>query len=117
MSTEVKIHMNEYGDRPEVRINERERAGLEANLAFAFIEKWGMVAANDGGEDSAGRQKLRLSDPDEVVKRAFEMAALAMSVARDAGLLVTLPTFAEIDAVAAQHKAEKEAKKVAKVPA
>jgi hypothetical protein len=117
MTPEVRIHMNEYGDRPEVQVNERERFAEEAKLAIVFIEKWGLILGEDNGEDSAGRQRVRSSTPEEVVERAFAMARLAMQTARDRGLTYALPTFAETDAVQAAHKAEKEAKRNAKATA
>lgn len=47
-----------------------------AELAVRMIERWGQVAAIDDGEDSAGRAKLRLATPEELVTRAFEVAEL-----------------------------------------
>ena len=49
----------------------------EARIAEALIERWGIVAARSDGEDSAGRQKLALLTPQELVERACETAALA----------------------------------------
>ena len=61
---------------------------LEGRCALGMIEKWGMVAAIEGGEDSAGRQKLRLATPAELVERAFETARLAFKEVTERGLLV-----------------------------
>lgn len=47
-----------------------------AKVAIEFITKWGMVAAVEDGEDSAGRQKLRLATPEELVDRAVITAKL-----------------------------------------
>ena len=49
------------------------------NFAAAFIERWGMVAAMPDGEDAAGRSKLRLMSPQELVDRAYETADLIVN--------------------------------------
>ena len=59
----------------------------EAKLAFSLLERWGMVAAAPDGEDSAGRSKLKLSTPDELVERAFAVAKLAFDKARADNLI------------------------------
>lgn len=68
-----RINNNE----PEVVVWETRHMELEAKIATVFIEKWGMVTGIGDGEDSAGRHKVRLATPDEVVDRACEMAELA----------------------------------------
>lgn len=79
------------GMEPHFIIQETEMLEQEAKLAFAMIEKWGMVAGVENGEDTAGRQKLRLSTPKELVERAFECAKLGMDTARNRGLVHTIP--------------------------
>lgn len=111
MKPEVRIKMEEYGERPVIQCNPLEHFTEEAKLAFSFIEKWGMVSSEEDGEDSAGRQKLRLATPEAVVTRAFEISRLAMHAARERQLTYSHPTLAELDEVQAAHKAEKEAKK------
>lgn len=111
MKTEVRIKMNEYGDLPKVEINDRERLNAEAGVALALLERWGMCAGMNDGEDSAGRSKGRLATPEEVVERAFTIASLVFKTAREREMTVVLPSFAEIDAVQASHKAEKAGKK------
>lgn len=44
-----------------------------ATFAAQLIERWGMVAAIPDGEDSTGRQKLRLLTPSELIERSFEI--------------------------------------------
>jgi hypothetical protein len=52
---------------------------MRARLACTLIEKWGMVAATVAdGEDSAGRSRMRLLTPAEVVGRACETAERAI---------------------------------------
>lgn len=67
---------------PEVRVWDREHPELEAKIAVEFVTKWGMVAAIPDGEDSMGRQKLRLGTTDEMVSRATDCAAFLVSELR-----------------------------------
>ena len=48
--------------------------GMKARFAMSIMERWAMVAGDPDGEDSAGRSKLRLIEPDEVVHRACEIS-------------------------------------------
>lgn len=52
---------------------------MRARLAMTLIEKWGMVACTVAdGEDSAGRSRMRLLTPAQVVGRATETAERAI---------------------------------------
>jgi hypothetical protein len=62
-----------------------------ARMASALIEKWGMVAAAHDGEDSAGRTRLRLMTPPEVVNRACDTAEYAYAVFEKRGWLHDVP--------------------------
>lgn len=46
-----------------------------ATVATELVSHLAIVAAMPDGEDSKGRQKLRLLTPKEVAKRAFEIAS------------------------------------------
>ncbi len=48
--------------------------GLEARIAIEMVQKWGMIAAMDDGEDSAGRHRVRLMTVEELVQRACDSA-------------------------------------------
>ena len=52
----------------------RQAPSLQAQWALQFLERWGLVAGEDGGEDSQGRAKYRLQAPDEAVQRACAIA-------------------------------------------
>jgi hypothetical protein len=75
-----------YGKEKDIMIAPSEALEPEAEMACKMIERWGMVAAIEDGEDSAGRQKLRLATPEELVSRAFAVAKLVFSSARENGL-------------------------------
>ena len=71
----------QYGDieKEIITVWDRRRAELEANIAIDFITKWGMVAAIPDGEDSVGRQRLRLATPEELVDRSILTTKLLMT--------------------------------------
>lgn len=72
-------------------IYRRTALTMRADLAAHMIERWGAVAAESNGEDSAGRHKLRLATPDELVQRACDIADRAVSEFEKRGWIVALP--------------------------
>ncbi|KKL25562.1 hypothetical protein LCGC14_2404040 [marine sediment metagenome] len=79
----------------KVMVWEREYLEQEARFVLELLVRWGMVAAEPDGEDSAGRQKLRLQTPEELTTRAFAVADLAMKKARKDGLVHVAPELPE----------------------
>ena len=57
----------------------RVHISWEAAICEELVTRWGMVAGNDGGEDSHGRAKLRLQSPEELVARAVETTKLLVA--------------------------------------
>ncbi len=47
---------------------------LHTRLAWELIAHFGSVAADEAGEDSQGRSKLRLQSPNELIERCFAIA-------------------------------------------
>jgi len=82
--------------RPKIVLHETEALTIEARLAATLVERWGMVAGTDGGEDSQGRAKLKLQSPTEVVARACETAELLMAEIRRRKWFVEVPPWDEI---------------------
>lgn len=82
----------------------------KARFALACIERWGVVAGEPDGEDSAGRQQLRMLAPEKVVKRAFRIAELAFAEAKERGWLSKLPTIGEVDEILSRAQSEEDAK-------
>lgn len=68
-------------------------ADQRAQFAMSCIERWGMVAADADGEDSAGRSKLRRLTSEEVVSHACECADKAYAEFRNRGWLVDIPSY------------------------
>ena len=56
---EYKI-VSQYEDTPRIIVHERKHPTFEAKLALNLIEKWGLVAAESDGEDSAGFESVDL---------------------------------------------------------
>lgn len=63
----------------------------EASIAYTLAEKFGVIAATGDGEDSAGRQKIALMPPAEVVKRACDIAALLVQEIESRGWYFEIP--------------------------
>ncbi len=93
---ESKVAKHYPHDTLGILWHQNEKAEAEANLAFVFIEHWGMVAGEIDGEDSAGRQKLRLLTPEEIVDRAFIIAHTAIDRARSLGLIHQGPKLTDL---------------------
>lgn len=62
-----------------------------ARFATEFINRWGAVAAIPEGEDSSGRQAMRMATPEELVTRACETAELLHLTLAARGWLVAVP--------------------------
>ncbi len=62
-----------------------------AEMAIIMLEKWGMVAAIDNGEDTAGRAKLGLMPIGELIDRAFECADAAYQEIEKRGWSMEIP--------------------------
>ena len=71
----IKSQKGVWSDRLHHTVNFNRRA----SIAGEFVTKWGMVLGVPDGEDSAGRSRLRLATPTEVVDRAVETADLLMT--------------------------------------
>ena len=94
MPIQHKVMRGSWG-QVEVRSEFSELLDIEANLAVALIERWGLVAWQPDGEDTAGRQKLRKSTPLELVTEACDTAAVAYSEFRRRGWVTPALTQSE----------------------
>lgn len=83
-----------YGEPPlpfALVKHSRKNIGPEAAFAMHCIERWAMVAAEQDGEDSAGRTRLRRMTPDEIVSHACDCADKAFAAFQERGWLVDVP--------------------------
>ena len=102
MTIEVKVIKNGWANekQPLVRLHNTETLNLQAEFARELILRWGMVAAIQNGEDSAGRHQLKLLTPQEVVDRAMEVTLLTFKAFHDNDMIVKIPTIEEMQEIA-----------------
>lgn len=94
--------LNKYGEQKRkgvVASQPKYLGGAESNFVLALVERWGMVAGKPDGEDSAGRSKLGLLSEGEVVQRAIKTAELTFAAMRENGMLIPIPSQAEVDEI------------------
>lgn len=84
------IEVKRYGVT-EIKICQTEVPHPQAQIANDLMKQLAIVAAVPDGEDAAGRQKLRLMTPEEVVARATNIADLAWKEYRTRGWLLDIP--------------------------
>lgn len=96
----IELRTSDRFDGTRMIIHERRTCSMEARMATIMLEKWGMVAAAPDGEDSAGRSKLHLSTPEELVTRACNTAAAAVAEFERRGWLVDVPSYDELKKMA-----------------
>lgn len=102
-----------YGEKA-VKLYRTEAPTMEAEYALLMLERCGLVAADMDGEDSAGRQKIKMFPVKDTVERAFDLAQEAFRVARSRGLMAQLPDLNEVNADVDARRAAKQAKEDAK---
>lgn len=85
--------MNRWG---EVASHNIEYFDHVARMSSALVEKWGMVAGKPDGEDSAGRAKLAMLEPSEIVERATSTAELLIAKLRSGGHILKAPGIKQI---------------------
>lgn len=95
-----------YGDK-KVSMYVTEAPNNEAAFAFQLLSHFGLVAGKPDGEDSSGRQRATMLPVTETVARCFDLAQEAYRVARERGLMVTLPDLNEINAEKDEERAAK----------
>ncbi len=94
MSDEIDVgylQANRYSLLKDTIVYKKSALDSRGQFATAMIERWGMVAAIEDGEDSAGRHKIRLSTPTELVQRACEVSNLAYEEFEKRGWILKLP--------------------------
>ena len=88
---------HDYDDK-KVVLFQTESPTQEGSFALQLVERFGLIAGQPDGEDTAGRAKARMLTPVETVARAFDLAAESFRVMRERGMLVQLPDLNEINA-------------------
>ncbi len=80
-----------YKGQTDIVIVRTKAPEFRALLAMELLGKWGLVAALPDGEDSAGRQKLKVHAPEDLVARACEIADRAYQEFCTRGWMLELP--------------------------
>ena len=99
MTTEIlkeKSRLKADCEIPYIAVAETEHLTMRAKATLSMLDRWGMVAAEDGGEDSAGRHKLALPETSVLVKRAIDIVDEAFNEFGKRGWIVELPTVASV---------------------
>lgn len=106
---ETKMTENKHFSSVDNAHKDGERIALRTRLVFAMVDRWGMVAGILDGEDSAGRSRLRLATPSELVDRAYDIADLMIARGETDGDFGDKPTPEDFGAFRAQAaRAERE---------
>ncbi len=95
-----------------VCVHHRIQATPEAAFAMQIMDRLALVAAHPDGEDSAGRQKLRLLTPEEAAERACKMAAIAFENFKALGWLVEVPSLEEGEKLVTEEAMKREQESV-----
>lgn len=75
----------------EISIFHKKVPNARATLAIELLSRWGIISVIQDGEDSAGRQKVTIMPPIDVVDRACEIADLAISEMDKRGGFLDVP--------------------------
>lgn len=91
---ETQVFRNRFriDANPAVQTHYREAMSLQARVVMELAGRWGAVAGAPDGEDSAGRSKLRLQEPRELVDRAVEVVEAAFEKCRERDWIVGVPS-------------------------
>jgi len=84
------IEVEEWG-RTEIAVYKKIALSSKALLAISMMERWGLVAGEPDGEDSAGRSKLNLMPVKQLVERACETADIAFKEFKERKWILDLP--------------------------
>jgi len=74
MKTEDFVEARTYGGGTEIKLFATKHPNFEARLATDIATRFALVAGIPDGEDSAGRQKLRLPTAEELAIRSCDLA-------------------------------------------
>ena len=111
MSIDIKIKPPRYENgTPQIETIDTDYLDLKGKMALDFIVRWGAVAAIPDGEDSQGRQKLKVMEPSELVDRAVLCVELATAELAQRGWMIQLPDFKEQELMVTEQKASKQKK-------
>jgi hypothetical protein len=83
-------------DYASVIHHERHHVSFEGKIMLDMIIKWGMISAEPDGEDSQGRQQLKLMPEEMLVARASSVTQYALAELKQQGWIVEIPSMKEL---------------------
>jgi hypothetical protein len=90
---EAKVIKNRWGS--EVRLLKTWVPNETGDLAIRFATHFGIIAATDNGEDTAGRHQIKLAEVADVVKRSCDLAEQLVEEMKKRGWIVNCPDLPE----------------------
>lgn len=93
-STEL-VYLEEYKHAKVLHHNRYELSN-RARFACALLEKHATIAGVEDGEDSSGRQKLKLQAPKELVQHCIEVSDEAFKAFEELGWYHEIPPYEEV---------------------
>lgn len=109
MTTETRIHKNRFDYETKILIesHETDYLSIKGRACLDMILRWGMVAADNDGEDSTGRSRLKLQPVSEVIDRAIKMTQALFEAIEGKGWVCQLPTIDEANKIVEDEEARK----------
>jgi hypothetical protein len=103
MTTEIKYHRGSYGEPIKVIAWRTEEPDQEGLFAMDLVRTYGLITGKVGGREDGARRAVMDNMPvDEVVARAFDLAAATFAALKDRGLMISILPYE--DALAAARK-------------
>jgi hypothetical protein len=91
MRTETFYERRTYGGGTDIVIASTVHPNAVARIATDIAARFALIAAIPDGEDSAGRQKLRLPTAEELASRSASIAEALWNEFQQRGWLAELP--------------------------
>jgi hypothetical protein len=98
-----------YGEAAGWSIHAREAWLMEAEIARDIAIRWALVTGIPDGEDSAGRQKLRLPTAEELAERSANIASALYTQFDQRGWLFEIPAQADAEKANAERREKEKA--------
>jgi hypothetical protein len=96
---DMEVFKTKAYDMQSVIFHVRKRPNLKAEVAMRLVEHFAIVAASEDGEDSAGRQAFKLQTPEQIVKRACDIASGLVDEFESRNWMVDIPPYIEIESI------------------
>jgi len=72
-------------------VHRTKALSIAGDLAFRLVERYGLINAQEDGEDSAGRAKIKLMPVHDTIQRCFDLAEAFVLEADRRGHIIDVP--------------------------